>query len=158
MFDCLVDYVAEQRQQNGSNGAWDGNVPANYKTHDNRALGRWVNRQRSAFHKNKLKKDLVDKLNNLGLKWAVHSRADEMDWTLAASNAVATVSAASNTTTTKCNETENVNVTSTSTPSSTSSSVKDPPPPVTTSTNENVATTTTVTADEVPSNVIVAQV
>ena len=57
-------------------GRWDGNVPANYKTDDDppRALGRWINRQRSAFMKKKLKKEYVDKLNMIGLKWSVHER------------------------------------------------------------------------------------
>jgi Helicase associated domain len=55
---------------------WDGNVPANYRTMDNppRALGRWINRQRSAYGKDKLKKEYVDKLNTIGLKWSVHER------------------------------------------------------------------------------------
>ena len=55
---------------------WDGNVPANFKTDDNppRALGRWINRQRSAHVKKKLKMEYVDKLTLLGLKWSVHER------------------------------------------------------------------------------------
>jgi hypothetical protein len=53
-----------------------GNVPANYRTTDNppRALGRWINRQRSAFVKDKLKTEYVEKLNTIGLKWSVHER------------------------------------------------------------------------------------
>lgn len=38
------------------------------------ALGRWVNRQRSAYTKDKLKWQHVEKLNNIGLKWSVHQR------------------------------------------------------------------------------------
>ena len=53
-----------------------GNVPANYKTNDNppRALGRWINRQRSAYVKDKLTAEYVEKLNLIGLKWSVHER------------------------------------------------------------------------------------
>jgi hypothetical protein len=105
MYDTLVDYVEEKvrksserllsylnasrylsvgiwpssQKKEGVN--WDGNVPANYKTNDNppRALGRWINRQRSAHVKKKLKKEYVDKLSDIGLKWSVHERrsADE---------------------------------------------------------------------------------
>lgn len=76
MWDTLREYVQEQEK---AHGKWDGNVPANYKTNDNppRALGRWINRQRSAFMKKKLKKEYVDKLTNLGLKWSVHQRQGE---------------------------------------------------------------------------------
>jgi hypothetical protein len=73
MYETLCDYVAE-RTKDGSE--WDGNVPANYRTADNppRALGRWINRQRSAYQKDKLKPDAKEKLTKLGLKWAVHER------------------------------------------------------------------------------------
>lgn len=73
MFDTLCEYV-EERTKDGEE--WDGNVPANYKTTDNppRALGRWINRQRSAFGKDKLKPEYVAKLNEIGLKWSVHER------------------------------------------------------------------------------------
>ena len=57
-------------------GTLSGNVPANYRTNDNppRALGRWINRQRSAYVKDKLKSEYVEKLNKIGLKWSVHER------------------------------------------------------------------------------------
>ncbi|KAL3910415.1 MAG: hypothetical protein SGILL_007698 [Bacillariaceae sp.] len=73
MFETLEEYVNE-KTRNGSK--WDGNVPANYRTnHDPpRALGRWINRQRSAYGKNKIKIEYEAKLNNLGLKWSVHER------------------------------------------------------------------------------------
>lgn len=73
MFESLVAYI-QDRQQGGKK--WDGNVPANFKTDDDppRALGRWINRQRSAYVKKKLKKEYVDKLSELGLKWSVHDR------------------------------------------------------------------------------------
>ena len=73
MYETLVDYVTE-RTKDGSE--WDGNVPANFRTADNppRALGRWINRQRSAYVKDKLKPDAIEKLSKLGLKWSVHER------------------------------------------------------------------------------------
>ena len=80
MFDTLKEYADQQIKKLGAE-TWDGNVPANYRTSDNppRALGRWVNRQRSAYAKKKLKNEFVDKLNVLGLKWSVHHRPGEMD-------------------------------------------------------------------------------
>ena len=56
MYETLVEYVNEKKKKGIK---WDGNVPANYKTDDNppRALGRWINRQRSAYVKKKLKKE-----------------------------------------------------------------------------------------------------
>ncbi|GAX26447.1 hypothetical protein FisN_37Hh003 [Fistulifera solaris] len=76
MWETLREYVQEQEK---AHGKWDGNVPANYKTNDNppRALGRWINRQRSAYMKKKLKKECVEKLTNIGLKWSVHQRQGE---------------------------------------------------------------------------------
>jgi Helicase associated domain len=76
MYDTLKEYAEEQAKKDGQ---WDGNVPATYRTNDNppRALGRWVNRQRSAFAKKKLKQESVDQLNQLGLKWSVHHRHEE---------------------------------------------------------------------------------
>ena len=73
MYETLRAYVAERKAREGT---WDGNVPANYRTTDNppRALGRWINRQRSAFTKGKLKSEYVDKLNSIGLKWSVHEK------------------------------------------------------------------------------------
>jgi hypothetical protein len=73
MYDTLCDYV-QSKTKDGDE--WDGNVPANYRTEDNppRALGRWINRQRSAYGKDKLKAEYVEKLNKLGLKWSVHER------------------------------------------------------------------------------------
>ena len=73
MFETLQEYVKE-RTRNGT--TWDGNVPANFRTsHDPpRALGRWINRQRSAFGKHKLKPEYEAKLSELGLKWSVHER------------------------------------------------------------------------------------
>jgi hypothetical protein len=82
MYDTLCDYV-KAKTKDGADKAktkdgaeWDGNVPANYRTEDNppRALGRWINRQRSAYGKEKLKSEYVEKLNKIGLKWSVHER------------------------------------------------------------------------------------
>jgi Helicase associated domain len=80
MYDTLKEY-AEQQMKKCGDSKWDGNVPATYRTNDNppRALGRWVNRQRSSFAKKKLKKEFVDKLNSLGLKWSIHHRQGEHD-------------------------------------------------------------------------------
>lgn len=76
MYKELCDYIKE-RKDGGPNNAWDGNVPAHYKTKDDppRALGRWVNRQRSNYAKKKIKKEHIDKLNAVGLKWSVHDRS-----------------------------------------------------------------------------------
>jgi hypothetical protein len=69
MFETLQEYVDARKKELGK---WDGNVPANYRTDDGRALGRWINRQRTAFQKKKLRKDYVDKLQSIGLKWSAH--------------------------------------------------------------------------------------
>ena len=87
MYETLKEYSEQQTKKSGGGddvnqpSVWDGNVPATYRTNDNppRALGRWVNRQRSAYAKKKLKKEFVDKLNELGLKWSVHQRHGEQD-------------------------------------------------------------------------------
>ena len=75
MFETLCEYVKECKAADPNN-CWDGNVPANYKTDDNppKALGRWINRQRSAYTKNKLKKEFVDQLTAIGLRWSIHER------------------------------------------------------------------------------------
>lgn len=73
MYETLVEYV-EEKTKNG--GKWDGNVNATFRTsHDPpRALGRWINRQRSAYIKKNLKAEYASKLSALGLKWSVHDR------------------------------------------------------------------------------------
>lgn len=92
MFDNLLVYIKEKKR---TTGEWDGNVPANYKTPDDppRALGRWINRQRSAHVKRKLKREHVEKLSAVGLKWSVHERQarelEEMDQREAAAAAAA---------------------------------------------------------------------
>lgn len=79
MFDCLLKFI-EQRKNDGTAGmteaqkaewAWDGNVPTTYKTKDGKALGRWVNNQRSAKSKGTLKKEREKRLVDAGLKWSV---------------------------------------------------------------------------------------
>eukprot|EP00978_Attheya_sp_CCMP212_P039087 scaffold200126_cov68-Attheya_sp.AAC.2 len=69
MYESLVEYAEFKK----NDGDWDGNVPANYKTEDDppKSLGRWVNRQRSAYAKDKLKEEFVEKLEIIGLKWTV---------------------------------------------------------------------------------------
>ena len=79
MFDCLVSYVKEEKEKSTkglsdeeiTNWEWSGNVPTNYKTQDNKALGRWINNQRSAKSKDNLKPEREVKLVSTGLKWSV---------------------------------------------------------------------------------------
>lgn len=81
MYEALCLYAKRKRALDPE-GQWDGNVPANYKTEDSKSLGRWVNRQRSAFAKRKLKDEWVKKLNLIGLKWSVHERKSTTTTTL----------------------------------------------------------------------------
>ena len=48
---------------------WDGNIPARYKTPCGKALGRWINNQRSAKAKDKLKDDRKVRLISTCLRW-----------------------------------------------------------------------------------------
>jgi len=75
MFESLKVY-AEEKRKASPHGTWDGNVPANFKTRTNPplSLGRWVNRQRSARAKSRLKEEYVKKLEAVGLKWVIHVR------------------------------------------------------------------------------------
>lgn len=78
MYESLVKYANEKREAD-KNRYWDGNVPASYETDDKppKKLGRWVNRQRSAYANKKLKKEFVEKLEMAGLKWtAMDSKKD----------------------------------------------------------------------------------
>jgi hypothetical protein len=65
MYDTLVEYVNERK---AADGDWDGNVPANYKTNDvpPKALGRWINRQRTAHQNISLKQSLQRDSIHLG--------------------------------------------------------------------------------------------
>jgi hypothetical protein len=71
MYKSLCVYA--QQQQTLCPGGWDGNIEANYKTntHPQLSLGRWVNRQRSAYAKRHLKDEYVQQLNAIGLQWAI---------------------------------------------------------------------------------------
>jgi hypothetical protein len=79
MFDCLVKFIAEAKaeetidmsEEEIHDWAWDGNVPTTFKSKDGKALGRWVNNQRSAKSKGVLKDDRENRLVNAGLKWSV---------------------------------------------------------------------------------------
>lgn len=79
MFECLVRYIEETREMatrhmNEDQKAawiWDGNVPTSYKTPCGKALGRWINNQRSAKAKDTLKDDREVRLVSTGLKWSV---------------------------------------------------------------------------------------
>lgn len=71
MYEILVEYVDNRKAVAGD---WDGNVPANFRTtlhSPPRPLGRWVNRQRSAHQKLKLKAEWFEKLSSIGLKWSI---------------------------------------------------------------------------------------
>ena len=79
MFECLVAYVKDQRAE-GTRGMseaeaqaweWSGNVPTMYKTKNGKALGRWINNQRSAKSKGSLKPEREQRLVGTGLKWSV---------------------------------------------------------------------------------------
>jgi len=79
MFECLVRYIEETREMatrhmNEDQKAawiWDGNVPTSYKTPCGKALGRWINNQRSAKAKDTLRDDREVRLVSTGLKWSV---------------------------------------------------------------------------------------
>ncbi|KAL7563615.1 hypothetical protein ACA910_013356 [Epithemia clementina (nom. ined.)] len=89
MYEILLRYIEEQRK--GNRGRWDGNVPTNYKTPDHppKSLGRWINRQRTAHYKKKLKQEYVDKLNRVGLRWSVHERVTTTSSAAAATTSMA---------------------------------------------------------------------
>ena len=79
MFDCLLEFIKERKneetkdlsEEETKDWAWDGNVPTTFKTKDGKALGRWVNNQRSAKSKGVLKDDREKRLVDAGLKWSV---------------------------------------------------------------------------------------
>jgi hypothetical protein len=79
MFSYLVKFIEETRQEATKDMSeekkkawvWDGNVPTNYKTKCGKALGRWINNQRSAKSKGTLKDDREVRLVSTGLKWSV---------------------------------------------------------------------------------------
>jgi hypothetical protein len=74
MFECLCTYAKERRAEN--NGIWDGNVPTNCRIESKPPvnLGRWVNRQRCAYAKGRLKEEFVTKLERTGLNWSMHDQ------------------------------------------------------------------------------------
>ena len=43
-------------------------------------LGRWVNRQRSAYMADSLAQDRIDRLNSIGFKWALKSPGSTVPW------------------------------------------------------------------------------
>jgi len=79
MFQHLVQFIADTRaektktmtEEKKSAWVWDGNVPTSYKTPSGKALGRWINNQRSAKAKGTLKDDREVRLVSTGLKWSV---------------------------------------------------------------------------------------
>jgi len=79
MYEALCDY-ARNRRDTSLDGIWDGNVPASHETNDKtpKRLGRWVNRQRSAYASDKLKKELILKLEKIGMKWTAHDKKSSL--------------------------------------------------------------------------------
>jgi hypothetical protein len=75
MYEMLCRYVKERKAVEPTT-SWDGIVPVKYKTKDNppMSLGTWVKSQRSDYGKGKLKKERLDQLNAIGLRWSVHER------------------------------------------------------------------------------------
>jgi len=78
MFNSLCTFIEEKRQQfvkenPHAEWVWDGNVPTTYKTACGKALGRWINNQRSAKQKGVLKPERDRRLVSTGLKWSVLS-------------------------------------------------------------------------------------
>ena len=79
MFQCMIEFRDEKKREETaglseeliSEWEWDGNVPTTYKTKDGKALGRWVNNQRSAKSKGSLKAEREVRLVAAGLKWSV---------------------------------------------------------------------------------------
>ncbi|KAL7510109.1 hypothetical protein ACHAXN_010665 [Cyclotella atomus] len=71
MYEHLCAYARDQRARN--NGTWDGDVPQNFRIESRPPanLGRWVNRQRSAHARGRLKHEFVVKLEQIGLKWSM---------------------------------------------------------------------------------------
>ena len=77
MFECLVRYIEETQEMATSHmndeqkatWIWDGNVPNSYRTPCGKALGRWINNQRSAKAKDKLKDDRKVRLISTCLRW-----------------------------------------------------------------------------------------
>lgn len=80
MYDALCEY-ANSKRSSDKHGHWDGNVPASYETDEKppKKLGRWVNRQRSAYANKKLKKEFVEKLEKAGLKWTANDCKKDME-------------------------------------------------------------------------------
>jgi len=80
MYDALCRYALSKRATD-ENGHWDGNVPASYETDDKppKKLGRWINRQRSAYANKKLKNEFIEKLEKAGLKWTANDSKKEIE-------------------------------------------------------------------------------
>jgi hypothetical protein len=77
MFAVLVRHIKETREtatmhMNDEQKAawiWDGNVPFSYKTPCGKALGGWINTQRTAKAKEKLKDERELRLTSICLRW-----------------------------------------------------------------------------------------
>jgi hypothetical protein len=77
MFKCLVRYIENTREMatrhmNDEQKAawiWDGNVPKSYKTPCGKALGVWIQTQRTAKAKETLKDNRELRLTSICLRW-----------------------------------------------------------------------------------------
>jgi len=75
MFECLINFVEETRKEETQDmndeekaaWAWNGLVPAKYKTPSGKNLGPWVSSQRAAKKKGELKDDREARLVSTGL-------------------------------------------------------------------------------------------
>jgi Helicase associated domain len=83
MYEILVEYTRNQRrchdlryamniseeERNTIQWIWDGNVPQKYITSNGKALGKWINTQRTAKTDRLLHPKREARLHNLGLNW-----------------------------------------------------------------------------------------
>ena len=77
MFKVLVRYIEEihematkhMNEEQKAAWIWNGHVPKGYKTPCGKALGRWINTQRTAKAKDTLKDDREVRLTSTGLRW-----------------------------------------------------------------------------------------
>jgi len=85
MIQGLVIYAQEQASKTGK--PWDGNVPTSQKIRvssvetgvdEEKALGRWVNRQRTIYQSGKLSKERQQQLEGIGLQWVASTNTKKV--------------------------------------------------------------------------------
>jgi len=85
MIQGLVIYAQEQASKTGK--PWDGNVPTSQKIRvssvetgadEEKALGRWVNRQRTLYQSGQLNKERQQQLEKIGLQWAARTNTNKV--------------------------------------------------------------------------------